>query len=311
MGIIIGWIVVVAFLTGGVYSTAQRVTGAGRQALDRIRSHNSTRSKHHKKGEKIRKANAPERAARATGAGIGGLFQASLLALRAGRAGWGVGWSYGRNRVDDWWEKRWPQYTPPPAESVAEPNKTAPRKAPPAPKPVPQPNPTNADNTTRVLPELADTRPSDTPSEPAPSNVIPLRPTNTPEEKTVALLETNGEVANIPQALEKVKALVAEAQAEFEDAQADKVRAEKIKTRDETFGAGFAALEIPKMGKDMVANLVETTTPRAEAATKRAAAADARVSQLKAIQAYLQRHVELGQMAESLGGLAAASAYRS
>jgi hypothetical protein len=366
---ILGAIIAISFMATGVYSVGQQVTGRGKAALDRIRTSNQnsrtgaqTSSTGRGKrgganpGTGSTSSGAPGTGSAGTGttrttptiepapwairagAGTAAAAFAGLLTIRAGRAGWAVGWEAGRNRIFDWWQRRHePKPQTPPAVPAglarALRHRTDPDPAGTAgvvhtdrhPYCITPCGPTcttrSAGTWGSQCPLCGEKKDFPSPAEAkawgdahqcqpkpsTPNNVVPIRPKGT-TDMTITTA-TGGEVVDIQTALAEAKAMLKEAQAELEDAAADKARAVEDATRVERYAASFGTLEMPQRGKDLANALAESNSTRKTAADSRHTAAETRQNEAMSLVTYLEKHQQIQQLAAEVGGTAAAKAY--
>lgn len=120
---------------------------------------------------------------------------------------------------------------------------------------------------------------------------------------------TGGEVVTLEQARAECEAILREATADLDDAQADAQRAGEDHQRVELFAASLRAGGFGVSVTTPAEAMLESADQRRRAALDRSAAADSRASQARALLVSLRPHEDIRDLAQATDGMADRSVY--
>jgi hypothetical protein len=206
-----------------------------------------------------------------TASWLSGLFFALGMWAAAGRAGLRIGWEYGRIR---------PVVNPEPEQQTRP-------SAPPSPQP-PQ--------------QRAAEQPPTTP-------VDEQQKTTTTQPSEESMASEPVVIENLETAIREYEQLRADAQTEFEEAQAAVTRAQQDLARVTADAETIAALDFPDTLKAKALSLIESNRADEEAARKKLEAAEQRLAETTAVLDELYRHRGIQDAAAAAGGMARKEAY--
>jgi hypothetical protein len=239
------------------------------------------------------------------GAGLATAATGTWLVGRGFAAGVKAGWPEGRERGRQWWERR---HATDPAE-FDEPATTDGSDA--------APEATDAQADAGASPMQPPAEPADADDRPALGLVPPDTPApagaehNTGGTPMAIVTATGGEILTMDQLMAELTAIITEAAADLDDAQADAKRASEDQNRVDHMVASLRSLDLDDQTLVEVGALAETAAMRRKAAEDRSAAAEARVGQaetaLKGVQA---RHSQMREAVAATPHAAETSFYR-
>jgi len=216
------------------------------------------------------------------GAAVATGLTGAALTGRGFVAGVKQGWPEGKQKGQDWWEKRGTGKSPEPTEvepATAEPY---------------QPSPAYQNVLDQVETKHGPTEAARWRGEVEEIHARGEIPTTTGGGGMAIMTNTGGEVLSMQQLIGELEGIKKEAAADMEDAHADKQRAEEDAKRIELMLSSLQRLDLDSQTLQEVGALRETAGQRKAAAEQRASAADARMSQASAaLQGVQQRHGQL------------------